>query len=171
MDLDWWSFGIGLAGLIVGLISGFGVAWLSKVSGWFRKERRLSRNLRVHVFLVAQEAKQMEYVQRCLTGVGGMLSKNQVSAVSLQDLEIQMSQERRILVVVHANVLQQALDQNVVCKSMPLLIYCPPDRNVDRNFIAERLGGWNIAMSNYPLRLMSDIWAAMCTLQLNSETK
>jgi hypothetical protein len=163
--LTWVFDHVGVSGLMaIGAL-----IWVALVSTsrWVKKESRLSRNLRMPVYLVADKIEDWGEVPDKVTATGGLLRASQVKVLASSDLH-QIPDTSHALVVVFY-IKPPSGEQNDLLASvvqrkpkLPFLVYSPDNSAVtteDRKLIAEKYS----AVSNFPLRLFSDIWAVMCT--------
>ena len=127
------------------------------------------------VFLVEEQDNDMESVYNKLIAKGGMLSSKQVHRIKFDELSADQI-TASALVVIHYTypgsesgtnaVLTKVLGIIPPSSQTPILVYSPSPGAVtktDMGTLAER----QAVLSNFPFRLMSDIWAAMCILPIN----
>jgi len=178
---------------ILAILAALGTGVLA-ASRFFRKERRLFRNMDIPVFLVEEKAGDMQDIADRLIVKDGMFQDGliervkpawrylisgapfgpQVQRVMVDDLKKKLDNKPALVVVYYkappigagsANkVLEKVIE--VVPASMTILVYAPDNKAVtpsDWKVLNER----GSAVSNLPIRLMSDIWAAMCILPMN----
>ena len=165
--LEWASYGTSLIGFA-------GAIWFA-LTRWVKKEYRLSRNLTLPVYLVAEDANRsdMEKLQRLMVQGKGMLSKKQVHFVGT-DIDSIPGKKAALVVFYYSDrqgharnpLLEKMMIEKTSNSSTPLLIYTP-----DRGAVTEEdmaaINTKQAAISNYPLRLLSDIWATMCVLPVS----
>ena len=169
--MDWWIKVLQIASYAISIIGCIGAVWFA-LTRWVKKEYRLSRNLTAPVYLVADQKQDIDPIGDLLKAEGGMLSEKQVHVITGKQLG-EIPPKKAVIVVVYytkpageRNPLLQAVMEKVSPFSIPLLVYSPDTHAVteqDRNAINDKQG----AISNYPLRLLSDIWATMCVVPLN----
>ena len=65
------------------------------------------------------------------------------------------------------DLVKKVQDDKATCMSIPVLVYAPDGRfdNEDMKYLSKK----QVAISQFPLRLASDIWAAMCTLPMHKK--
>ena len=170
-------------------------AFALTASRFLKKEYRITKNLGVPVYFVSHSHQDVAILIERLTPKGGMLSRKQVKSLLPEDLD--MIKTRQCLVIVYCNQIKDAgpmdspatepgttksearpqslsidlvkkvQDDKATCMSIPVLVYAPDGRFADEDM--KYLSKKQIAISQFPLRLMSDIWAAMCTLQMHKK--
>jgi len=159
--MDWLGYLFDIAGLV-----GFLGAVYLGAARFFRKESRLSKNLTLPVYLVAEHSDNMGLIRDSLTADGGMLPPKQVHIIT--DNQLSEIPAKSIVVVYYVKpegdsnlLLADVMAKKTSPHSIPLLVYSPDNGAVtpaDR----KELNKVQAAISNYPIRLMSDIWATMC---------
>jgi len=152
---------ITLAGVASGAIVGF--------SPYFKTQRRLIRNLRARVFVISESSDESQAEIDSLTAEGGMLSPAQVKWLAPNNLEA--IGQGKAIVVFHYPKGQSEDEENPLLtevlnmakiKDNPVLVYAPGIQLNKLDWARTQTG--NRACSTTRLRLMSDIWAAICVL-------
>lgn len=127
---------------------------------FYRKERRLFKNIKRPIAVIGTESKPMTHEVKLLERVGFF----NVESPSTDSRTTDLLGDKRLLIIGYTagtDILKQSIEA-VRSRDVPLIVYAGPRDITDEDM--KLLQSYsNHSMCNTPLRLISDVFAIMAT--------